>query len=84
MPAVRWSNDQVDEAPTWEALEDLVREDQWSVYEPDEFRVEMQRRSAVWSGTQIATTGNSRSFFEELARAGLIEIVNQSEETDEP
>ncbi len=54
-----------------------MRKDQWSVYEPDKFQVEMQWRAAMWSGTQITTAGSSRSFFEELARAGLIEIVNQ-------
>jgi hypothetical protein len=79
VPAIKWTNDRVDTAPTWEALEDLVRNDQWSPYSPDEFRVEMQRRAGVWSGNEITTVGDSKAFFEELRRAGLIEIVSESD-----
>jgi hypothetical protein len=76
MVAIRWTNDDVDEAPTWQALLDLVRETQWHVYETElEFREAMAHRCEVWSGTAIDPGGTPEELFRELERARLIEIV---------
>lgn len=72
--SIRWSDDKVEVAPSWEELEEKVRLYQWAPMSPDEFRAEMQKRCLRWSGTEIATTGTSAEFFAELARARLVLI----------
>ena len=74
MPTIRWSNGRSDFAPTWEGLEQKVRDDQWWDFTPDEFRIAMQKRARLWSSTEISTVGTSEEFFAELARAKLIVI----------
>lgn len=78
MAAVLWSNGKVDQAATWDDLEGKVRQDQWWDLSPDEFRGAMQKRAWRWSHTRIVTAGTSEQFFAELARAGLVEIVDEN------
>lgn len=77
---IRWSDDRLESAPSWEALEEKVRAYQWWPMTPDEFRAEMQKRALRWSGTEIATTGSSEEFFAELARARVVLIETTPEE----
>lgn len=74
MHTITWSNGQVDRAPTWQALLDLVRASQWRDYTEAEFRSAMALRAARWSGIKINVDGPPRLFFEELAYAKLIVI----------
>ncbi len=76
MPTVIWSNGKVDQAETWEQLETLIRLDQWSGMDPEEFREEMAKRAYRWSGLRIDRGLTAQDFFAELAAAYLIEIVN--------
>jgi len=75
MIVVRWDNGETDEAPTWQALLDHVRETQWHTSDTEiEFREEMARRALLWSGTVIEAAGAPAQFFRELERAKLIRI----------
>lgn len=74
---IRWSDDRLESAPSWEALEEKVRAYQWAPMTPDEFRIEMQKRAWRWSHTRIATTGSSREFFAELHRARIVLIESE-------
>lgn len=80
--AIRWSNGTTDMAATWEALEAKVRETQWWAYEPEEFRLAMQKRAYRWSGVEIDITGTSEEFFAQLRRAHLIEYVTDDTEEE--
>ena len=80
---VRWSNGQVDSAPDWDALLDKVRLSQWHSWTDDEFRQVLSKRALRWSGTPIVTAGSAEFLFTELARALLVEIVTDDNETEE-
>jgi len=83
MATVRWSNGKVDRAPTWEALEEAIRKDQWWYMDPNQFRVQMQKRAHRWSTTEILTACSSERFFQELSRALLVEILNDDDDPKE-
>lgn len=74
MPKVRWSNGQADSAPTWEALEQIIRKSQWTVRNSPDFRDEMAERAIRWSGRKIMTDCTAHEFFLELEYAKLIRI----------
>lgn len=76
---VRWSNGHVDSAATWDELEEKLRLSQWHVYEPDDFRLVMQKRALRWSGVEIAIHGSSQEFFQELARASLVLVLGRTD-----
>lgn len=75
---IEWTNGKIDEAGTYEALEDLVRADQFREYGPVEFREEMAKRAYRWSLAKIDTTGTSEDFIRELAYARLVRIDDDS------
>jgi hypothetical protein len=76
MPAVLWSNGQVDEAGTWRFLLDLVRKTQWEQMDDADFRAALAKRAWRWSRTSVDITDCSpRLVFRELERAGLVEIL---------
>ncbi len=75
MVTVRWDNGETDEAPTWQALLDHVRDTQWGTYDTEEdFRVDMAVRALRWSSTEIDHGGTPEHFFMELERARLVTI----------
>ncbi len=80
MPKIKWPDGDLEVAESWEALEESVRADQWTPFSPEEFRLQMQHRALVWSGTEIMTAGDSKTFFEELSRAGLLDIVGEADD----
>lgn len=80
---IRWSNGQVDAAPTWDALLHRVRTTQWSVMDDEEFRGVMAKRAWRWSGTSIATDGTAEQFIAEWARALLVEILDDADDGKE-
>lgn len=81
MVRVRWSNNRIDAAPTWEELEKRVRVDQWGEFTEEEFRAVMAKRAWRWSRTDIDTDGSSELFFRELERAGLVLVETDGEES---
>jgi hypothetical protein len=77
MPIIQWSNGKVDSAGTWNALETLVREDQYRPFDKAQFRVEMFKRALLWSGVEIDVSANAHQFFTELQWAKLIKILKE-------
>lgn len=74
MVSITWSNGHRDEAASWDALLDLVRDTQWRTYSELGFRYEMQKRAYRWSGLTIDVDGSAQDLFVELQRAKLIVI----------
>jgi hypothetical protein len=78
MHTITWSSGRVDQAPTWQAMLDLVRADQWAEYDSEDgFRAELAKRAYRWSTTAIDIGAPPRRFFLELERARLI-IIERS------
>lgn len=74
--AVRWSNGMVDRADSWDELLENIRLDQFSEFDPVEFRDVLAKRAWRWSRTRIDRDAEPAVFFMELAHAKLIEIVD--------
>lgn len=72
---VVWPDGHVSTAPTWEALEDVIRLDQFDIPDADKFREHMEKRAKNWSGVEIQTNGSANDFFYELERALLCERI---------
>lgn len=75
MPIIRWPNGEINEATTWGALFDLVQEAQWRTMSKRRFRRVMARRAVVWSNMEINKKAPPEAFFEELERAGMLQII---------
>ena len=82
MPAVEWSNGQVDRAPTWQGLLDKIRRVQWRRLDEDAFRFEMSKRALLWSGTKIDMGAPPKDFFKELQRAHMLVVTDTTETID--
>lgn len=75
---VKWPNGSKDTAETWEELEEGLRKKQWVEYTGQAaFRNELAVRALRWSRTEIETDGNSRDFFYELERAGMLTVIER-------
>ena len=73
---VIWNDGVVQLAPSWEALETVLRDSQLETYEsPELFRIVMQHRAHAWSGTEIDVSGSAYDFLCELERAGMLTTV---------
>jgi hypothetical protein len=77
---VEWSDGRQVWAPTWVAMFEEIKGDQWSDYDHREFRAEMAKRSIRWSGTEIDPWLPADKFFKELQRARLLIVIGKTEE----
>lgn len=74
--SVIWPDGCMDSAPTWAALFDQVRLNQWHDYTRKEFRLEMAKRAEIWSGAELdLTTCRMETLFRRLEGAGMLRIV---------
>lgn len=80
---VRWSNGQVDAAPTWQALLDRVRETQWHTWTEEQFRLVLAKRAVRWSGYEIDIDASPRDLFLQLEEAGLVLVLADHEDDKE-
>mgnify|MGYP001618925410 CR=1 FL=1 len=81
MPAVLWADGRTQRADTWQGLLDGVRNLPWNRHmDEGKFRDVMARRAHIRSGLNILAHGSPRSLFVDLARAGVLRIVRDSEE----
>lgn len=79
--AVIWPDGCMDSAPSWLALFDQVRRNQWHRYTRKQFRAEMTHRAEVWSGAHLdLATCDLETFFRRLEDAGVLRIVAGIEE----
>lgn len=85
MPTARLLDGKFVSAPTWSLLEEVYRSTFMNAIIPeDEFRETLRERAKTWSGTVIATDGDSEDFFLELERAGLVLRVSANIIADDP
>jgi hypothetical protein len=78
--AIRWPDGEMERAPTWGALLDMLRQQQFEDLTEARFRIELGRRAYNWSYTQINAWAPPRRLFQELARAGMLDIIEDDEE----
>ena len=75
-----WTDGTMTTGKSWRELEDAVRASQWQPFKSrKEFRREMRRRAALWSGDYPPATRSSKAFIQSLADAGLFMIVTDDE-----
>lgn len=73
-----WTDGTIVSGSSFRELEDTLRATQWSTYKTRrEFRREMRRRAALWSGRSIKPVGfqSSQDFILSLVHAGMCTLV---------
>lgn len=79
---IHWPNGSVDASHKFVDLFDRLMNVQWHSY-PDRksFKYALARRAKLWSGTKVNVDDtNSKDFFFELARAGMVKIFADGED----
>jgi hypothetical protein len=75
-----WPDGSITRAATFVEAERKVRSAQWRPFKSRrEFRREMSKRAAAWSGESIAIGGSARTFLYRLAGRGMFMIVQEKE-----
>lgn len=62
------------EAPTWVALEDVLRQDVWNPSELKKFRAEMALRASNWSGWHLNPNARAEMFLKGMEAAGMCRL----------
>jgi hypothetical protein len=74
-----WPDGAITTGTSWSEVEDAVRAEQPSPYKTRrEFRAEMRKRAALWSGSYpVAAIGTSRRFLLGLAKEGMFSVFTE-------
>lgn len=72
---IRWPDGSTTSAPTFGALLEAIRREQWQDYGKLRFRRELIRRAHNWSGYHVPLLCTNETFMRELAKAGLFAIT---------
>lgn len=62
-------------ATTWESLLAMVRSYQMRPMTEDQLRDELAKRAFILTGREIDVDGTAESLFREMARVGMIELI---------